>query len=731
MKIIGGQEYMYAPQTGTLSKTAPFVAVDVAADGTETIKNNVIWRIISSSKGSMIGKDGVLIVTENYIAGDINGTDITIEAVDNDDETKTATATIHVREAQRVADFVISIGEANDAAAVAVIKAGEAARISISNYVDQYGEPITDTSFVSVKWEFSDENISVVDGKVVVDKCFVTGAGATNEATAVPAMIKATINGTSIEKKFLVTDKDGYVASKEDAEALNAADLKVVHKADVDLSVVREYDVDTYTYVNKNVEGKDSVIVDVKGMVNYNANTDYQITFLYEDGKLVQKDMRANASGELEIKLEANEGAKVVAVEASPVLKLSLGNCDCYSEEQGYIKVPAAIKYDGKNLYGFYGEAGDTANGVKLFDDTAAFVVALPNGFYDIRVTKSGVGRSTIKVNEGSLGTNVGNPGTGGREGTTPYTYFMQDVCVNDGTARISLGEKDYGLAAVEIRKATSLRPRRVHVYIGSDSTASNYYPIETAEPENGRYQTGWGQVFSQFVTDDIVVTNIAGGGTYAKSWYELAFPGVIKHAQPGDYFIIQEGINDRTYSNIDEMVVYLTKMIEECRAKGVIIVLATAMQTPKFWRDLNGNEVDEFGTPEGSGLGHFMNAIRALAKEKDVILVDSGKITGEWYSVIGRTFVEKNYHIYNKETDVREDTLHLSYMGAKNVAGVVATELLRQQLEGVTDGVGQNLDGLKFNEPVDYTVEFTGKDGKPTTATIKRVASVYNRYAI
>lgn len=700
MIITGGQEYIYAPHPGTVSRTAPFVAS----------VGDVTWKIISSSKGSAIGADGVVIVTENYIAGDINGTDIVIEATSKADESDKATATLHVREAQRVAGFNIQMAD--------VVKSGEAVVVSIADFTDQYGESITDTDFISVKWEFSDESISVIEGKLIADMSV--------EDTDF-AMVRATIDGTSVCKKFIVCGSGEYVASREAIEKLAETDIRIVSKGEVDFSVARTYDINTYAYVDNDVSGRDSIAVDVTGMVNYSSNTDYQVTLLYEDGTITKKDMRADASGKVNVALEGN----ATAIEVSPVLKFSLGNCNLYTEEQGYVKLPASVKYDGKNLCGCSEDTGDSLGGVNLRDDNGYFAVAVPDGFYDIRITKSGTGRSTVKVNGGSLGTNVGNPGTGGRAGITPYTYLMEDVCVEGGVARISLGEKDYGLAAVEVRKATSLRARRVHVYIGGDSTASNYYPIETAEPENGRYQTGWGQVFAQFVPDDIVVTNIAGGGTYAKSWYELAFPGVIKHGQPGDYFLIEEGINDRTYSNQEEMVVYLTKMIEECRAKGIIVVLVTAMQTPKFWKNAQGQEVEEFGTPEGSGLAAFASSIRQLAVDKNVFLADCGKISGEWFSKVGRTFVEQNYHIFNKETGVKEDTLHLSYMGARNVAAIAATELLKMKEAGVVDGAGKTLEGLEFNELEDYTVEFTGADGKLATAITKRVGAVYKRYAV
>lgn len=707
MVITGGQEYIYAPHTGEV-KSAPFAAALESGDKSELL-NDVSWKIISSSKGASISSDGVVTVTENYIAGDINGTDIVIQATSNKDSEVFATATLHVREPQRVASYNIALPDS--------IRIGEAAQISITDCVDQYGEPITDTGFVSVRWEFSDENLAVLNGYLNVRM-------RVKEETF--AAVRATIDGVAVEKRFIVHNTDGYVPGAEILAKLSEADIQIIKSIDVNFDVARTYDLNTYTYINENVAGLSELTVDVSQMVNYGSNTDYQVTCRYTDKTVKQEDMRASSDGRIKLTFKDRN---VEAVEVTPVLKFSLGNCS-YTEAEGYVKVVAAQKYDGENICGFYGEVGDSAGGVNLFDDEGLFVAAVPDGFYDIRVTKSGTGRSTVKVNGASLGTNVGNPGTGGRSGSKPYTYLMEDVFVEGGTARIGMGEKDYGLAAVEIRRATALRERRVHVYIGGDSTASNYYPIEVAEPESGRYQTGWGQVFSQYVTDEVAVTNLAGGGTYAKSWYEMAFPGVIKNGQPGDYFIIQEGINDRSYSNKEEMVEYLTYMIDECREKGIIVVLVTTMQTPKFWKDANGNELGEFGKPEGSGLAAFMDAIRKLAADKGVFLADSGKITGEWYSVLGRTYVAQNYHIYNKDTGVEEDTLHLSYHGALNVAGVVATSLAEQQAAGAADAKGNTLDGLKFNPLGEYSAEHRNADGETVVSTTTRVTAIYERYA-
>lgn len=706
MRIVGGQEYIYAPHAGETAQTEPFSVTRGEGEKTQTV-SEVTWEIISSGDGVSVGGDGVVTITDAYIAGDINGTDIVLRAVPEGDAEAALTVTLHVREAQRVVSFEISMPDN--------MKRGQREDIALINCVDQYGEPMEAPDWSKVRWEFSTESLSVDDGQLW---CLI------QSKEPVFAAVCATVDGVTVEKRFIAHNLEDYQPDEAVLKQLAEAEIKILK--DVDFTQPKEVDKSGYAYINTEVKGLAELSVDVTGLVNYTPDTVYQVTVRGEDGSVVKEDKKADGSGNVKLTLD-----KAAAVEVSPVLKFSLGKCE-YDGAEGYVHVESSDKYTGQELCGFYGMVIGTNGGVNLCDESGMFVAELPDGFYDIRIIKpkSGTGRSTVRINEASQGTNVGNPGSGGRKGVIPYVYLMEDVCVEGGTMRLSLSEKDFTLAAVEIRRTPEITERRVHIYLGGDSTVSNYYPIEESEPPAGRYQTGWGQVFAQYVTEENAVTNIAGGGTYAKSWYEMAFPGVIQNGQPGDYFILQAGINDRTYSSIDEMVQYLTYMIDQCQEKGIVVILATAMQSCKFWKDANGTELGEFGRPEGSGLAPFMDAIRKLAADKNVFLVDTGALTGEWYSVVGRSYVAQNYHIYNTQTGVEEDTLHLSYHGALKVAELIATDLAEKRAAGATDGQGNTLDGLSFHDQVTYEVTHKDADGNEVTTSVTAVQAVYKRYA-
>lgn len=696
MAITGGQEYIYAPHAGEEAKTAPFQVTKGGAPA-----EDVTWSILSSGDGVSVSADGIVTITDTYVAGDINGTDVVLQAVCGEE---TLTATLHVREAQRAASFEISFPDA--------VQTRQYTDIGLINCTDQYGEPMEAPAAEKVRWESSLEGLTVESGRLS------TYVGI-NQNTF--AAVCATVDGVTVEKRFIIYTESGYQPDAAALEQLAKADIKIFWE--VDFSKRREVDAAAYAYVNRNLAGLTELSVDVTGLVNFTSNTIYQVTVCHEDGSVTKEDMRAEG-GKVNLKLD-----KAAAVEVSPVLKFSLGACK-YDESDGFIKVSSSEKYTGEELYGFFGDVMRVNNGVSLLGEKSMFVSALPDGFYSIRITKPGTGRATVRINDASQGTNVGNPGSGGRTGSQPYVYLMEDVRVEGGTMRLSFSEKDFTLGAVEIRKTPEITKRRVHIYIGGDSTVSNYYPIETEEPEPGRFQTGWGQVFAQYVTEDTAVTDIAGGGTYAKSWYEMAFPGVVQNGQPGDFFLLQAGINDRTYSNIDEMVQYLNYMIDECQEKGITVILVTSMQSCKFWKDANGTELGEFGTPEGSGLAPFMEAIRKLAAERKVFLADSGKLTGEWYSVVGRTYVAQNYHIYNSQKGVEEDTLHLSYHGALKVAELIATCLAGQQAAGAADGQGHTLEGITFNEMITYDVKHKDSTGNEVITPVTAVKAVYKRYA-
>jgi lysophospholipase L1-like esterase len=458
----------------------------------------------------------------------------------------------------------------------------------------------------------------------------------------------------------------------------------------------------------------------VSDFAGYHEGMIFQVTLLKEDGSVSESDHTA-ADGFITVK---TEGA--VQLEVTPVFRFIFGK-QTKEFDPSYVNVLASDKYELGSLCGFFGKVEATAGAVHFKGTDTCFVFACPQGSYDLILTKGGEGRSSVRVNDKTLGCNVGIAGGAGRTGSNIYKYFMEDVINEGSTLYLTLGEKDYDIAALEIRRTTKLRPSKTHVYIAGDSTASAYYPIEDEEPANGRAKTGWGQVFLQYLTGETAVTNLGAGGTYAKSWYEIAFNAVVQNGRRGDIFLVMEGINDQSYSNVDEMVEYLSKMVDECREKGIIPVLLTPMQSPKFWRSDKGKDLGEYENPLGGGKAGFMAGIRKLAKDKGVFLIDVADITSKQYGTLGRSFVAQNFHLYYNGKE--EDTLHLSYAGAKNIAGIIATELFKLQESGAKDSTGSVISGLTFNDLGSEEYTYTDASGNEAVYSTERITAIYRRY--
>jgi hypothetical protein len=260
MIITGGQEFVYAPHSGGETRTAPFTATVGEGEHTQVL-TDVVWKILSSSQGASIDEEGVVTITDTYVAGDINGTDIVIQASvggESAEEGMTATTTLHVRESQRAAAFEILLPES--------VKVGETVDISLTGWKDQYGEPM-EAFDGQVQWEFSDKKLSVEDGKLVVN---------TRSAAELFAAVYATVDGLTVEKRFIISNRADYQPDAAAMERLALAKLTPVRE--IDFTQARQVDRAAYVYVQEDLAGKTELTVDVTGMVNAGANTDYQVT---------------------------------------------------------------------------------------------------------------------------------------------------------------------------------------------------------------------------------------------------------------------------------------------------------------------------------------------------------------------------------------------------------------------------------------------------------------------
>ncbi|AUS07384.1 hypothetical protein C1A40_17025 [Tamlana carrageenivorans] len=227
------------------------------------------------------------------------------------------------------------------------------------------------------------------------------------------------------------------------------------------------------------------------------------------------------------------------------------------------------------------------------------------------------------------------------------------------------------------------------------DSTMANY-------DENTSDIRGWGMMFQQFFTSDVVVNNRAKSGSSSKSFYLEApyWTTVKKQISSGDYVIIQFAHNDEKNGGLDggtdpnnplngtdyrgtsaqgTYKEYLIKYIDETRALGATPILATAICrkyfsggtiTRKGRHDLGEN----FSMPESDHSYDYSFAMKEVAVAKNVQLIDLTTLTKGLLESYGDA-------ASTTQLFVSSDSTHPSALGATLIARLCAQDMTNQNI--------------------------------------------------
>jgi DNA sulfur modification protein DndE len=214
-------------------------------------------------------------------------------------------------------------------------------------------------------------------------------------------------------------------------------------------------------------------------------------------------------------------------------------------------------------------------------------------------------------------------------------------------------------------------------VFLIGDSTMANK-PIDLPE-------RGWGMAVGEFLREPGMVQNHAVNGRSTKSFIdEGRWAKVTAELKAGDFVIIQFGHNDekkedsKRYTDpASSFRDNLRLFIRESRAKGAEPILATPVARRKF--DASGKVVPTHGA--------YPDAVRAVAAEEKVPLLDLERATTAWLQAAGVEpskmffmWIEPGSH--PKIPDGRKDDTHFAEAGARAVAELAAKDIRTQQLK-------------------------------------------------
>ena len=334
--------------------------------------------------------------------------------------------------------------------------------------------------------------------------------------------------------------------------------------------------------------------------------------------------------------------------------------------EPEFIKVERGIQYNDALGYGF--EPGE---------QPIYFSVAAPEGNYRVTATfgdkdvatvttvKAELRRLMVEKVETTPGkfdtrtfiVNVRTPSIpGGEEVRLKPREKTAEAVAWDGKLTLEFTNAHPGLRSLVIERVTDIPT----VYIAGDSTSTD----QPTEPFNS-----WGQMLTRFLRPEIAVANHGESGESLRSFFgEKRFDKVMSLIRPGDYLLIQMGHNDQkdTAPGAGAFTSYkdsLKQMVAAARAKGATPVVITPVNRLTF--DADGKITNS--------LGDFPEAVRQVAREEHVALVDLNAMSKPFYEALGPVTAHKAF--------AGNDTTHHSDYGSYELAKCMVQGIIDAKL--------------------------------------------------
>jgi lysophospholipase L1-like esterase len=362
----------------------------------------------------------------------------------------------------------------------------------------------------------------------------------------------------------------------------------------------------------------------------------------------------------------------------------------------GFAEVGAGAAYSAERGFGF--DLGTSPAEGKAF----YFSVGLPEGNYLVTVTlghDTADGDTTVKAESRRLMVQGVKTKPGEGVARSFVVNLRRPAITGGGGVKLKARELGYlhwddkltlefggprpAVRAVEVEPAPA---DTVTVFLAGDSTVTD----QPNEPYNS-----WGQMLPRFFKLTVAIANHAESGESLRSFTGAKrIDKVWSTIKPGDYLVIQFGHNDQkdTSPGAGAMTTYkdaVKRYVAEARRRGAHAVLVTPVSRRSFG-------------PEGkivSNLGDFPAAVRQVAKEEDVPLIDLNAMSQAFYEAMGPDGSKKAF--------APGDNTHHNNYGSYHLARCVA-EGVRRAVPGLARHLADGLppfDPAKPSPPEGFDV--------------------------
>jgi lysophospholipase L1-like esterase len=307
----------------------------------------------------------------------------------------------------------------------------------------------------------------------------------------------------------------------------------------------------------------------------------------------------------------------------------------------GFTQVKPDAAYSKATGYGFDLGTRPTAEAELVTSEKPFFFSAqVPEGNHAVTVTlgnPSAESNTTVKAESRRLMLEAVRVPAGKVERRT-FVVNVHTPAISAGE-RVKLKPREHGylhwddkltlefsgprpaVRSVEIRPAPA---GTITVYLAGDSTVTD----QPNEPYNS-----WGQMLPRFFRPDVAVANYAESGESLKSFTGAKrIDKILSTIKAGDYLFVQFGHNDQKdkapgAGAFTTYAAALKKYVASAREHKAIPVLITPVSRRSFGPD---------GKKIVNNLGDFPQAVRRVAREQNVALIDLNDMSHAFYEAMG-----------------------------------------------------------------------------------------------